>query len=274
MRSIYYLISRFYVLILFVLLEVFALSLIFKSHKYQEVSFLNTSGTVTGTIMRYVNTVNAFVHSGSSNKILMEENVRLKQQIAYQNTYPTDTALPRNSSTYKFEYIAAKVVNNSINKSINYITIDKGSADGVQKGLGVVSSNGVVGVITNVSTHFSLIMSVISVKTQIGVRHKNTNALGNLKWNGDDPYLLQIDGMSKTLPLKKNDTIVTAGFSSIFPPDIPIAIVKKIAPDASTSFFNIDVKLINDIGSLSYVYIVKNEKKKELDDLVNQVAHE
>jgi rod shape-determining protein MreC len=274
MRSIYFLLTRFYVLICFVVLEIFALSLVIKTHKYQEVRFLNTSGALTGNIMDYINGINSFIHLGSNNKILVEENIRLKRQIIYQNNYPSDSMLPKNSSSYRFDYIAAMIVNNTINKSINYITIDKGSKDGIQKGLGVVSSNGVVGIVTNVSENFSLVMSVISVKTLVGVRHKNTNALGNLRWNGEDPYTLQIDGLSKTLPIKKNDTIMTAGFSSIFPPDINVAIVKRLKPDESTSFYNMDVELISNINALSYVYVVKNEKKNELDSLQIQMINE
>ncbi len=274
MRGIYYLITRFYVLILFVLLEFFALSLIYKSHKYQEVSFLNTSGNFSGTFLGYFNNINTFIHLGQNNKSLMEENVLLKEQLRYQNNYPSDSALPKNSLSYKFSYTAAKIVNNTVNKSINYITLDKGSKDGIHKGLGVISSNGVVGIITNVSENFSLAMSVISVKSQISVRHKNSNALGSLYWNGNNPYLLQVDGFSKTLPIKKNDTLVTAGFSSIFPPDIVVAKVKKLKPDESTSFFHVDVVLTNQINSLSYVYIVKNEKKKEIDSLEIQMLNE
>ena len=274
MRSIYYLITRFYVLILFVLLEAFALTLIFKSNKYQEVRFLNTSGAITGTISSYVHSAYTFIHSGANNKLLLEENTLLKQQIIYQNQYLKDSSLPKKSSNYTFDYIPAKIVNNTLNKSINYITIDKGSIDGVQKGYGVISSNGVVGIGTNVSEHFSLLMSVVSVKTQIGIKHKNTNAIGNLIWNGEDPYTLQVEGMSKTLPIKKNDTLVTAGYSSIFPPDITVATVKHFEPEPSTSFYAIDVKLTNNISAISYVYVVKNYKKKELDALERQVNNE
>jgi rod shape-determining protein MreC len=274
MRSIYYLFPRFYVLIIFVLLEIFALTLVFKSHKYQEVRFLNTSNAVAGKTLGLVNSFYTFINLGENNKALMEENVRLKAQIQYQNTYVVDSSLPKNSEQYSFEYIPAKIVNNSINKNINYITLNKGSKDGVQKGLGVISSNGVVGVITNVSENFSLVMSVISIKSLIGVRHKGTNALGNLRWNGEDPYTLQVDNLSKTLPIKKNDTIVTAGFSSLFPPDIVVAKVKKLKPEESTSFYEMDVQLTNNINSLSYVYVVKNSKKKEIDDLESQAANE
>ncbi|MEN9448567.1 MAG: hypothetical protein RJA25_1857 [Bacteroidota bacterium] len=274
MRGIYYLLSRFYVLITFVLLEIFALTLVYKSHKYQEVRFLNTSGTITGTIMEYAHGINTFIHLGKNNEILLKENAQLKQQLTLQNNIPIDSSLLKNANTYRFNYIPANIVNNSINKSVNYITIDKGTIDGIQKGLGVISSNGVVGIITNVSEHFSLAISVISVKTLIGVRHKKTNALGNLNWKGDNPFILQVDGFSKTLPIKKNDTIITAGFSSIFPPDLPVAIVKSLEPDESTSFFNVDVKLTNDVSSLRYVYVVKNEKKKELDALEKQISNE
>ncbi|MFN8267270.1 MAG: rod shape-determining protein MreC [Chitinophagales bacterium] len=261
-------------LILFVLLEAFALMLVFKSNKYQEIRFLNTSGTVTGTISDYIHSAYTFIHSGANNKLLLEENAALKQQIYYQNQYPKDTSLPKKSNNYTFDYIPAKIVNNTFNKSINYITIDKGSIDGVQKGYGVISSNGVVGIVTNVSEHFSLVLSVISMKTQISVKHKNTNAIGNLHWNGEDPFTLQVGGISKTLPIKKNDTLVTAGFSSIFPPDIPVATVKHFEPEASTSFYAIDVKLTNNLNSLSYVYVVRNYKKKELDALESQVNNE
>ena len=274
MRSIYYLISRFHVLILFVLLEIFALSLVFKSHKYQEVKFLNTSNAFAGNILGYVNSFYSFIHLGTNNKALIEENVRLKAQIRYQNNYTYDSTLPKNSEQYTFEYIPAKIVNNSINKNINYITLNKGSKDGIEKGLGVVSSNGVVGVITNISENFSLVMSVISIKSLIGVKHKNTNALGNLRWNGNNPYVLQVDNLSKTLPVKINDTIVTAGFSSLFPPDIVVAKVKRLKPEESTSFYEMDVQLTNNINSLSYVYVVKNSKKKEIDALQSQVANE
>lgn len=274
MRSIYYLFSRFYVVIIFVILEIFAISLVIQSHKYQEVKFLNTSNAVSGNILGYVNSFYSFIHLGANNKALMEENVRLKAQIKYQNKYLIDSILPVNSELYSFEYIPAKIVNNSINKNINYITLDKGSKDGIVKGLGVVSSNGVVGVITNVSENFSLLMSVISIKSLIGVRHKNTNALGNLRWNGNDPYTLQVDNLSKTLPIKKNDTIVTAGFSSIFPPDIVVAKVKRLKPEESTSFYEMDVELTNNINSLSYVYIVKNSKKKEIENLQSQATNE
>lgn len=274
MRSIYFLLSRFHVLFLFVLMEIFSLYLIYQSHKYQEVKFLNTSNNLAGKVVGFANGFYTFINLGNTNRELTEENTRLKKMIQYRNTYPADTALPKQSESYSFEYIPAKIVNNSISKSINYITLNKGSKDGIQKGWGVVSSNGVVGIVTNVSENFSLVMSVLSVKMLVSVRHKNTNALGNLSWNAKSPALLQIQNISKTLPVKKNDTIVTAGFSSIFPPDIIVGKVKRFSPDESSSFYEMDIEPTNAINRLSYVYVVKNSKKKEIDALESNALNE
>ncbi len=271
MRSIYFLFSRFYVLITFVLFEIFSLSLVFKSHKYQEVRFLNTTNVITANFIGVINEFNTFIHLGTNNKALVEENLRLKRQILYQQSHPIDSNLIKSSDVYTFDYIVANIENNSINKNINYVTLNRGSKHGVQKGLGVISSNGIVGIITNVSESYSLAMSVISVKSQIGVRHFHSNSLGNLTWNGIDPYTLQVNGISKTLPVKKNDTIITAGFSSIFPPNVPVAVIKNFEPDPGSSFYNINVKLTNDVAGLSYVYIVKNNKKNQLDSLMKSI---
>ncbi|HNF49889.1 MAG TPA: rod shape-determining protein MreC [Chitinophagales bacterium] len=274
MRGIIYLFTRFHVLLLFLVLEIFALSLVFKSHKYQEVALLNTSNSISGKFLSWSNSISSFVNSGKNNKILSAENARLRSQIIYQDKYIKDTVLPLESDLYTYNYIPAKIVNNTVNKSYNYITINKGSDDGLHKGNGVVSSNGVVGVVTNLSAHYALVMSVISKKSFVSVRHKNSNALGNLDWSGKNPFVLEVRNMSKTIPIKKNDTIVTAGFSSIFPPDLMVGTVMEFKPDNSTGFLDIKIKPSNDIPSLSYVYIVKNTKKNELDSLQRLIQDE
>lgn len=274
MRGIIYLISRFHVLLLFIVLEIFALSLIFKSHKYQEVRLLNSSYSISGRFLGWTNSVSTFLNSGKNNKILSEENAHLRQQILYQDKYMNDSMLLKESNIYTFEYIPAKIVNNTINKSFNYVTIDKGSDDGIKKGFGVVSSNGVVGVVTNLSANYALVMSVISKKSFVSVRHKNSNALGNLDWTGQNPFILDVRNLSKTINIKKNDTIVTAGFSSIFPPDLIVGTVKEYKPDNSTGFLDVKIKPSNDIPSLSYVYVIKNTKKNELDSLQQLIRDE
>lgn len=271
MRSIIFLITRFHTLLIFLALEIFSLVIVVRSNHYQEIKYVNTSNSIAGFVLNITSNVTNFIYASKNNKKLMEENVKLKNQLKYQYTYSSsDSSLPKQSETYFFQYIPAKVINNSIDNSVNYITLNKGKKDGIKNGYGVISSNGVVGFVTNVTDNYALVLSVISTKSRIGVRHQKTNAIGSLFWDGGNPFTLNVDNFSKTLPIKKGDTIVTAGFSSIFPPNLPVAIVKSVEPNPVSSFYICDVKLTNSISTLTDVYIVINKEKDELD-LLNSV---
>jgi len=272
MRNILFLITKFHTLIVFVILEIVALSYVFKSNHYQEVKYVNTSNFIIANILEVSNGVLNFINAPKNNKILINENARLLSLLQYQDRYKEDTLLPLISSSYTYSYIPAKVINNSINKNNNYITL-KGAKDNIKNGYGVISSDGIVGIVVNTTEHFSLVMSVISTKTMISVRHKNTAAIGSLFWNGNNPFELNVDNFSKTLPLKINDTIVTAGFSSIFPPDLPVAIIKKLEPNPTSSFFICDVRLTNAIPSLTDVYIVVNKNIEEIKTLEQPLSN-
>jgi rod shape-determining protein MreC len=275
MRSIIFLITRFHALIIFIILEIFSLSIVIQSNNYQEIKYFNTSNSISGTIFNVTSTITNFIFASKNNKKLIEENIRLKEALKYQHKYyKIDSSLPLYSETYSFKYISARIINNSIDNNINYITLNKGKKEGIKNGYGVISSNGIVGIVTNVTENYSLVMSIISTKSRIGVRHKKTNAIGSLFWDGNNPFILNVDNFSKTLPIKKGDTIVTAGFSSIFPPELPVAIVKQTEPNPISSFYICDVKLTNSLSSLTDVYIVINESKAELDTLNNFITNE
>lgn len=267
MRNIIFLITKFHTLIVFVVLEIFALSFVFKTNNYQGIKYANTSNFIAANVVNLSNEIINFINSSKNNKILTEENAKLRAQLTYQNNYSEDTLLPKKSDTYTYSYIPAKVINNTINNNNNFITINKGTLDGIKNGYGVVSSKGVVGIIVNTTEHYALIMSAISTKSNISVRHKNTNAIGSLYWNGNNPFELNIDNFSKTLPIKIKDTIVTAGFSSIFPPNLPVATVKKISPNTTSSFYICEVILTNSIPSLTDVYVVVNKNIEEIKKL-------
>lgn len=274
MRNIIYLFTRFQTVIVFIILEIVALSFVFKSNNYQEVKFLNTSNVISGNILNISNAFFNFIYASKNNKAIMAENVKLRAQLVYQNHYKVDTLLPKKSESYSYNYIPAKVVNNSINNNNNYITLNKGTTDGIQKGFGVVSSNGIVGIVVNTTPNFSLVMSIISTKSNIGVKHLKTNSIGSMFWTGNNPFVLNVDNFSKTLPIKINDTIVTSGYSSIFPPDLPVAIVKRLEPNPTSSFYICDVKLTNSIVSLTDVYVVVNKNIKELEQLNQAINNE
>jgi rod shape-determining protein MreC len=274
MRNVIFLITRFHTLIVFIILEIVALYIVFSSNHYQEVKYINTTNSISAKALSISGNFLDFIYAPKNNKILVEENAKLRSQLEYRNIYVEDTLLPTQSETYTYQYISAKIINNSINNRNNYITINKGEKDGVVKGYGIVSSDGIVGIIVNTTEHFSLVMSVISVKSNIGVRHKNTNAIGSLYWDGNNPFVLRVENFSKTLPIKPNDTIVTAGFSSIFPPNLPVAVVKELEPNPISSFYICAVQLTNSISSLTNVYVVVNKNISELDSLNQGIINE
>lgn len=268
MRNLLYLISRFHLIMLLLILEGIAIVSLRNHYSYQDAMITTMSSNISGKIMTTRSDIMDYFRMKSENKRLAAENVALLEQIKYVSIYTNDTTLAKESEIATFTYIPAKIVDNSLTESVNYLMLNKGLADNVNKGQGVITLDGVVGIITHVSDNFALAMSVISTKSRISVKHKKLGAFGNLTWDGRDPFTLSIDNVSKTNPVAVGDTFVTAGYSSFFPPDIPVAIVKKIEQDPSTSFLYIDAKLSNRIDKIDYVYIVQSKDKPQIDSLM------
>lgn len=268
MRNIIYLLTKFHLLLLFLILEGISISALRKHYSYQDAAITSISGGISGKVNIVRSDIADYFRMKSENERLAKENADLLAQIQYNITYKKDSTLPVSSEALTFEYFPAKVVSSDITRSVNYLMLNKGAGDNIQKGQGVIVNNGVVGIITDVSKDFSLAMSVLSVKSQISVKHKKSGIIGNLKWDGLDPFTLMVENVSRTTKVAVGDTFITTGFSNFFPPDIPVAVVKKVDQDPSTSFHFIDVKLTNRLDKIDYVYIVKNEDKPQIDSLL------
>lgn len=271
MRNLFYLIERFHLLILLLILEGFALMFVRKTNLYQDSILGNASNAVSGKIFTVRSDISEFFGLKQENLRLAEENSYYLSQIKYPITYPKDTTLPSQSDSTEFSYVVAKVIDNSVTQSVNYIMINKGVNESIERGQGVITGLGVVGIVTNTSRDYALAMSVVSTKSRISVKHKKSGAFGNLTWDGTNPWRLSIDNVSKTNSVAVGDTFVTAGFSNFFPPNIPAAIVSEVKQDPSTSFLYIDVKLSIEIDKLDYVYIVKSKDKPQIDSLRNSL---
>lgn len=268
MRNIVFLLERFHLILLLLLLEGFAVFSLRKHYEYQDARVTSMSSSISGKVFTIRSGIYDYFGMKAENRRLSEENAMLLAKLEYVSQYPRDSTLPIESEVSTFQYKSAKIIENNITESINYIMLDKGVKDMINKGQGVITSNGVIGVITHVSENFSLAMSVISTKSRIGVRHKNSGALGNLTWDGINPFILSVDNVSKTNLVAVGDTFVTAGYSNFFPPNIPTAIVTSVETDPSTSFLYIDVKLSNAIDKVDYVFVVQSEDKPEIDSLL------
>jgi rod shape-determining protein MreC len=171
------------------------------------------------------------------------------------------------------QYIPAKVINNSTTRANNYVTLNKGAKHGVQKEMGVIGQTGIVGIISDVSENFSIVMSVLHKKNNISVRMKKARFIGNLNWDGSDAQQASISGVPVNALIENGDTIVTSGFSSIFPEDIPVGKVIKVESTATSNFYEITVQLFTNFHTLNYVYVVKNILKQEQDSLEAKHEH-
>ncbi len=264
MRKLLNLIVRFHFFILFVLFEVVSLKMVISSDHTKRKAFFSSANAVSGFISTNINNLNSYFELSQQNNQLVKENHRLINELESlkhalnQDTFKTDT-----SSAYNFAYLNAKVIKNTVSKSRNFITIDKGDKDGVEKDFAVIGIDGIVGVVVATSKHYSLVVSILNERIGISAKLKNQNFFGTVHWEGDSYRYAKLSGIPNHLTLSEGDTIVSSGFSSIFPANIPIGVISKFTKNGSTNFFDIDLRLITDMKSIENVYVVNNKNMRE-----------
>ena len=215
-----------------------------------------------------INSINSFKQSFNEYFELKRINEKLiiENSILKNNSFK----IAENDSIFNkgdYSYRPAKIISNSIKFSKNFITINKGINQKINIDDGVISNMGVIGIINNTSNKFSTLISVLNTDLIINAKIKNTNHFGSLSWDANDFQIMNLDDVPKSALIKNGDTIQTGGMSSIFPENIPIGqIIDYYIPDAS-NYYEIKVKLFEDIGSVKNVYVVKNNFKQEIKDL-------
>ena len=265
MRLLFLVLWRNNFTLLFLLMLSFCVYLLVKNSKYQQASFFNASKATVAGMMQSVNYVKEYIHLKEYNVQLANENAMLQNKL---NAAGHDVKLMRDTVkdtliVQEYTYITAKVINNSVNKRNNYLTLDKGADSGIKPEMGVVIANGLVGIVKQVSPRYCTIMSVLHKDTRISAKIKKNEFFGSLVWNGEDPHYATLKEIDKTVPVKKGDTIVTTAFSSIYPSGIFVGIVDESGVESGSNFHNIKVKLSTSFNNLNYVYIIDHLFKKE-----------
>ena len=253
---------------MFLCLEILAVYITIQHHTYHKSKFVNSANAISGGIYNKVNNINEFFHLKTENKLLIEENTQLKNllgQKSLEDKIPTFKFTDSTSSTNKYEYTSAKVINNNFTKRDNFLTLNKGSKQGVTQDMGVINGNGIIGVVKNTSGNYATVLSILTRSSQINVKLKNSDHFGTLNWNGVDYNILQITDIPRQALIKINDTIVTGGKSVIFPEGIPVGVVKDFKFQ-NNQYAEINILLFNDMSAIGYVQVVKNlEKQEQLD---------
>lgn len=260
-----FLVKHHYV-IMFILLEVICILMLARSQNYHRSTLVSTTNELVGTIYQWGSDVGGYFRLRQTNQQLVEENAMLRKQLSVV----TDTA----SSVYSlldrdtvYEYIPAKVVNNSTGQSNNYIIINKGRLDGIMRDMGVISPEGIVGVVTDVSKNYASVMSLLHSKSFVGVRFKANQQLGSLKWNTGNYRYGMVEDIPTHIHLQKGDTVVTSSYSFIFPEDMMVGTVEEAYESTSGALNEAKIRFATDFASLRHVYVIKNLHKPELDSL-------
>jgi len=267
MQQIFNFIFKNSILLLFLLLLGISLSLTIQSHSYHRSRAVSSANAVTGYVYEQINDVKEYLALKEQNENLARENAQLKKLL--YNTQDTASLppvkLPEGFGNYKV--IQSKVISNSYSVHENYLTINTGTSDGVQKDMGVVSSVGVVGIVENTSKNYATVISILNLKFRLTAKIKKNNHFGTLTWNGKNTGYAQLTDVPRLASVRKGDTIVTGAESTIFPENIPIGTIDKIYIDKKTNYFTLDVRLFNDMTSLGHVYIIENKDRKEIIQL-------
>lgn len=272
MRNLLIFISKYNAFFLFLIFEIGSLVIYIKYNSFQKATFINSSNEVTGNVYGRVNKLNQYLALREINDSLMAENGRLRSKLA--SSYYADTAAQHtvNDTVFhqQYTYIAAKVINNSVNRANNYLTINRGSNEGITKDMGVISSAGLVGIVVNVSPHFATVRSFLHKDTKVSAMLTDTKDIGSMIWSDElGPHTgLLIDIPNHVKP-HIGEPVVTSGFS-LWPAGIRIGKVSNLKAKGGGFFLNMEVSLAVDFSRLEYVYVVNNKMADEQSKLEAQ----
>jgi len=298
MRNLFLFLFRFRGVLVFGLLQIISLYLYVTNSSYQRAAFFNSANTYAGMLLARRTQVTDYFHLAEQNQTLLAENANLRQQLFRPDTtgreadsvqIPPDPADSLHRPRYRrpamrpdtvvlamqklaardpaYPLIPARVINGTLRNVDNYLTLNVGSANGVQAGQGVVASTGVVGRVKVVSEHYATVASILHSKVLVTAKIKRDGTVGSVHWPGDDPTVALLDYIPRQNKVVRGDSIITSGYNSIFPEGLFIGKVESFIKEPDKNFWTVRVRLGVDFTRLTYVYVVRPRAKAERDTL-------
>lgn len=270
MRRLIELIIKYRNFLTFLFLEGISIFFIVQYNLEQRQILFSSASLYSGKLYNVYAGLNDYLDLRQDNESLLEENRLLRERLQMElgtdilqiDTFYNDTMSP------EYSFIAAKIIKNSIASRDNMIALNKGRKHGVRERMGIVGQKGIVGIVVGVSENYSLGMSILHRQTRISASLKSNGYFGSLVWkDATEPTIMNLEDIPKHAKIEVGDTVQTSGYSAIFPPGITIGTVLQDSMLPGNNFFNIKVKLINDISNAQYVYVVDYIAKYKLDEL-------
>ncbi|MEQ1585127.1 MAG: rod shape-determining protein MreC [Cyclobacteriaceae bacterium] len=249
----------------FLLLELSCAWLVIENNQYQSTKYFNSSNQLAANILGFSQGVREYFSLRTINEELSRENATLRTQLekkSQQIQGVTDSA-----RVNQYEYVSAKVMGNSINLYKNFITINKGAADGIAPGMAAISDAGAVGKVKSVSEHYAVLISLLNVDEQVSSVIKRTNQIGSVRWDGLDMRYSNLQFIPRHAEPMVGDSVVTSGYNAVFPEGVLVGIIREVNLKEETPFWDIRLELSQDFGRLAFVEIVKSRLKNEKDSL-------
>ncbi len=265
--------KRYSHIFLFIALEAVAVILIVQNSYYQSSKLISWCNSIAGSCYSQVSSVSGYFKLAETNRQLISENARLREQLESSYIQYNKKVFEVNDTVYKrkYSYIEAQIIKNSYNRRCNYIMINKGTLHGVKTDMAVMSPQGIVGIVVNTTRNFATVMSVLHPDSRNSVKVKRTNISGSLVWNGKDFRYGTLIDIPTTHKLRKNDTIITSGFSQEFPEGIVVGFVESATQNSGDGFYTVKIRLATDFNKINFVYVINNSFYQEQQILNRQM---
>ena len=274
MRNIFLFIRRYANLVFFLLLVSVSLVMLFRYNRFHESAFLSLYSEWVGRVNLRYSSIESYLSLKSQNEELRRQNAellnRLRDDYASPDTGVTTGVSPAtdtSSSNRRFLYLPARVISNSVGSQKNHLMLHRGSEQGVEPDMAVVSPVGVVGSVVSVSANMSIVMSLLHQQSRVVAVLSKGSGFGEVSWDGRDPRFVQLAKVPRTVPVVKGDTVVTSQYSDKYPAGYRVGFVESVSEDVETGTYLLQVRTAVDFTDVQHAYVVKNLMRAEMDQL-------
>ncbi len=272
MRSLIAFIVKQHFFFIFLVLQVVAFIILIQNNTYHRSFWINSANQITGNLYERFTKTEEYFQLRTINEKLSSINHNLIKQTPYSFLKTDQQVFHYRDTLYKrqYTYINARVINNTVNRRNNYLTLNKGMLHGVEPDMGVITSQGVIGIVKDVSANFSTVLSLLHVDSRISAKIKSNGHLGTILWDAPNYRKVKMEHIPPHVEINLGDTIITSGYSVLFPEGVLIGTVSDYVIKRGESFITLKVELFEDFNNLTYVYIVKNLFRQEIEALEYQ----
>jgi rod shape-determining protein MreC len=267
---------RYRAFLCFILLELVCFWMIVRYNNYQGTAYFNTSNYYAAEVLKTRNNIVSYFGLREVNTHLTEQNAKLLMDLNAANHRLETEGLRSDTNSdflrqHQYDFMPAQVIKNSTRLPENFLTLDKGSEDGIEPDMGVIGPHGLVGRVKNVSKHYSTVISMLHSGMNVASRIKHKNIDATVVWDGIRPTQGKVIHVVRHHKIAKGDTLVTSEYNAVYPEGVVIGTIADFSLGGGSSDYDITINFSTDFTALSYVYVIRNKLKAERDSLEQNI---